>query len=159
MWIRVHRHTLVSSTDCQCLILETNFIIQAGIHAALALRILLAKDVISSCLLFCEKLNKQITPLFFSDNFSCFVLLSHTCSGKRSGRIYVVDTKTNPREPSLHRVVEPAEVLEKTGLAYPHQPHCLASGDVLVSCLGDKDGNAQGSGFLLLDSEFNIKGR
>ncbi|CAN8268651.1 unnamed protein product [Cochlearia groenlandica] len=76
-----------------------------------------------------------------------------------SGRIYVVDTKTNPREPSLHRVVDPQEVLEKTGLAYPHQPHCLASGDVLVSCLGDEDGNAGGSGFLLLDSEFNIKGR
>ncbi|CAF2158887.1 hypothetical protein HID58_025403 [Brassica napus] len=76
-----------------------------------------------------------------------------------SGRIYVVDTKTNPKEPSLHRVVEPAEVLEKTGLAYPHQPHCLASGDLLVSCLGDKDGNAGGSGFLLLDSEFNVKRR
>jgi selenium-binding protein 1 len=36
--------------------------------------------------------------------------------------------------------------------------HCLASGDVLVSHMGDKDGKAQG-GFVLIDSEFNIKGR
>lgn len=84
MWIRVHRHTLVSSTDYQCLILETNFIIQAGTHAALAIRILLAKDVISSCLLFCKKTKQtNSTPLFCSDNFSCFVLLSHTCFGKK----------------------------------------------------------------------------
>ncbi|KAG4210014.1 hypothetical protein ERO13_A02G018400v2 [Gossypium hirsutum] len=29
----------------------------------------------------------------------------------------------------------------------------------MISCLGDKDGNAKGNGFLLLDSEFNVKGR
>ncbi|MBA0612355.1 hypothetical protein Godav_012962 [Gossypium davidsonii] len=29
----------------------------------------------------------------------------------------------------------------------------------MISCLGDKDGNAEGSRFLLLDSEFSIKGR
>lgn len=77
----------------------------------------------------------------------------------RSGRIYVIDTKTNPKAPSLHKVVDPADIVQKTGLAYPHTSHCLASGDLLVSCLGDKDGNAAGNGFLLLDSEFNVKGR
>lgn len=76
-----------------------------------------------------------------------------------SGRIYVVDTKTNPRSPSLHKVVEPEEIISKTGLAYGHTSHCLASGDVMISFLGDKDGNAAGSGFLLLDPEFNVKGR
>ncbi|XP_075652762.1 selenium-binding protein 1-like [Castanea sativa] len=76
-----------------------------------------------------------------------------------SGRIYVIDTKTNSKAPSLHKVVEPEDIVQKTGLAYPHTSHCLASGDLLVSCLGDKDGNATGSGFLLLDSEFNVKGR
>ncbi|KAF7837046.1 selenium-binding protein 1-like [Senna tora] len=76
-----------------------------------------------------------------------------------SGRIYVVDTKTNPKAPSLHKVVEPEEIISKTGLAYPHTSHCLASGDIMVSCLGDKEGNAAGNGFLLLDSEFNVKGR
>ncbi|KAG4179826.1 hypothetical protein ERO13_A10G128900v2 [Gossypium hirsutum] len=76
-----------------------------------------------------------------------------------SGRIYVVDTKTNPKAPSLHKVVQPDDIVKKTGLAYPHTSHCLASGDVMVSCLGDKDGNAKGNGFLLLDSQFNVKGR
>nr|ACU23278.1 unknown [Glycine max] len=76
-----------------------------------------------------------------------------------SGRVYVVDVKTNPRAPSLHKVVEPADIIQKTGLAYPHTSHCLASGDIMISCLGDKDGNAAGNGFLLLDSEFNVKGR
>ncbi|XP_068665162.1 selenium-binding protein 1-like [Aristolochia californica] len=76
-----------------------------------------------------------------------------------SGRIYVIDTQKNPREPSLHKVVDNAEILQKTGLAYPHTSHCLASGDIMVSCLGDGEGNAKGSGFLLLDSEFNVKGR
>ncbi|KAJ6370185.1 hypothetical protein OIU76_028457 [Salix suchowensis] len=76
-----------------------------------------------------------------------------------SGRIYAIDTLKDPRAPSLHKVVEPADIINKTGLAYPHTSHCLASGDVMVSCLGDKDGNAKGNGFLLLDSEFNVKGR
>ena len=71
----------------------------------------------------------------------------------------MIDRKTNSKAPSLHKVVEPEDIVQKTGLAYPHTSHCLASGDLLVSCLGDKDGNAAGSGFLLLDSEFNVKGR
>ncbi|XP_062109237.1 selenium-binding protein 2-like [Humulus lupulus] len=79
--------------------------------------------------------------------------------GLVSGRIYVVDTKTDPRAPSLHKVVESEEIVEKTGLAYPHTSHCLASGEIMVSCLGDRNGNAKGNGFLLLDSEFNVKGR
>lgn len=77
----------------------------------------------------------------------------------RSSRVYVVDTATEPRAPSLHKVVDPTEIAEKTGLAYPHTSHCLASGDIMISCLGDPQGNAKGNGFLLLDSEFNVKGR
>jgi len=73
--------------------------------------------------------------------------------------VYVIDVKTNPKAPSLHKVVDPADIIEKTGLAYPHTSHCLASGEIMISCLGDKDGNAEGNGFLLLDSEFNVKGR
>ncbi|CAN6830039.1 unnamed protein product [Brassica oleracea] len=79
--------------------------------------------------------------------------------GLISGRIYAIDTKTDPKAPSLYKVVEPKEILEKTGLAFPHTSHCLATGDMLVSCLGDKEGNAKGNGFLLLDSDFNVKSR
>lgn len=76
-----------------------------------------------------------------------------------SGRVYAIDTKTDPRAPSLYKVIEPSDIVQKTGLAFPHTSHCLASGDILISCLGDKDGNAEGSGFLLLHSDFSIKGR
>ncbi|CAO1942790.1 unnamed protein product [Urochloa humidicola] len=76
-----------------------------------------------------------------------------------SGRVYVVDTATDPRAPSLHKVVQAEDIAEKTGLGFPHTSHCLASGDIMISCLGDKEGNAAGNGFLLLDSEFNVKGR
>ena len=73
--------------------------------------------------------------------------------------MYVVDTATDLRAPSLHKVVESEDIAEKTGLGFPHTSYCLASGDIMISCLGDKEGNAAGNGFLLLDSEFNVKER
>lgn len=76
-----------------------------------------------------------------------------------SGRIYAIDTAKDPRAPVIYKTVEPEVILSKTGLAYPHTAHCLASGDILISCLGGKDGNAEGNGFLLLDSDLNVKGR
>ena len=77
----------------------------------------------------------------------------------RSSRVYVVDTGKNERAPVLHKVIEPDVILSKTNLAFPHTAHCLASGEILISCMGDKDGNAQGAGFLVLGSDFNVKGR
>ncbi|NWU88293.1 SBP1A oxidase, partial [Onychorhynchus coronatus] len=56
------------------------------------------------------------------------------------------------------QVVEPTELFRKGNVAHPHNSHCLGSGDVLVSCLGDLDGNGKGS-FILLDGEtFEVKG-
>jgi selenium-binding protein 1 len=77
--------------------------------------------------------------------------------GLISGRINIVDT-IDQRNPKIHKTVEPKEIQEKTNLAYPHSTHCLASGELMISCMGDTKGNGQG-GFLLLDEEFNIKGR
>jgi selenium-binding protein 1 len=76
--------------------------------------------------------------------------------GLVSGRIYVVDT-ANPREPKMHKVIEPAEVVEKAKLTGPHTVHCLADGRVMISMLGNEKGDAPG-GFLLLDDEFNVAG-
>ncbi|RWV88532.1 hypothetical protein GW17_00049372 [Ensete ventricosum] len=84
---------------------------------------------------------------------------AHTGPGYASGRIYAVNTAKSPRAPSLHKVVEPEDIVQKTELAYPHTSHCLASGEIMISCLGDKEGNSKGNGFLLLDSDFNVKGR
>src|SRR5260370_36694979 len=68
--------------------------------------------------------------------------------GLTSGRIHVVDT-ADPREPKLHKVIEPKEVIAKAKLTAPHTVHCLGDGRVLISMLGDERGEGPG-GFLLL---------
>ena len=40
-----------------------------------------------------------------------------------------VDVATDPRAPSLAKIVEPEEIQSKTGLAYLHSSHCLGSGE------------------------------
>jgi selenium-binding protein 1 len=77
--------------------------------------------------------------------------------GLRSSRLHIIDTAL-PREPKLHKVIEPEEIARKTNLSAPHTVHCLADGQIMISMLGDKDGNAPG-GFLLLDQDFEISGR
>lgn len=77
--------------------------------------------------------------------------------GQRSGRIHVLDT-AEERAPRLHKVIEPEEIAEKTDLSAPHTVHCLADGHVMISMLGDAEGNGPG-GFLLLDEDFGVAGR
>uniref|UniRef100_A0A8D0XSC1 Methanethiol oxidase n=1 Tax=Sus scrofa TaxID=9823 RepID=A0A8D0XSC1_PIG len=75
-----------------------------------------------------------------------------------SSRIYVVDVGTEPRAPKLHKVIEPQDIHAKCDLGYLHTSHCLASGEVMISALGDPKGNGKG-GFVLLDGEtFEVKG-
>nr|XP_041577117.1 methanethiol oxidase isoform X3 [Taeniopygia guttata] len=75
-----------------------------------------------------------------------------------SSRIYIVDVGTDPRAPKLHKVVEAEELARKGNAAFPHTSHCLGSGEILISCLGDPDGNGKGT-FILLDGEtFEVKG-
>ncbi|GAB6027806.1 Methanethiol oxidase [Chamberlinius hualienensis] len=74
-----------------------------------------------------------------------------------SDRIYVVDVGANPREPKLHKVIEPEDVHRVSNASGLHTAHCLASGEVMISCMGDAKGNAKG-GFVLLDGEtFELK--
>ena len=77
--------------------------------------------------------------------------------GFRSSRIHVLDA-ADERAPKLYKVIEPEEIKEKVNLSAPHTVHCLADGHVMVSMLGDGEGNGPG-GFLLLDEDFNIAGR
>ncbi|XP_066465087.1 methanethiol oxidase-like [Eleutherodactylus coqui] len=75
-----------------------------------------------------------------------------------SSRVYVVDVGTDPRAPRIHKVVEADDIKEKCGLAFLHTSHCLGSGDVMISAMGDPEGNGKG-GFVLLDAEtFEVKG-
>ncbi|XP_024083510.1 selenium-binding protein 1-A isoform X2 [Cimex lectularius] len=73
-----------------------------------------------------------------------------------SDRIYVLDT-SNPKQPQIHKVIEPEEV-HKHNVGTPHTSHCLASGEVMISTMGDPKGEPKGE-FLLLDSDtWMIKG-
>jgi selenium-binding protein 1 len=77
--------------------------------------------------------------------------------GLKSSRIHVIDAK-DPRNLRMHKVIEPEEIAKKANLSAPHTVHCLPSGEVMLSMLGDADGNAPG-GFLLLDDQYDVKGR
>ncbi len=75
--------------------------------------------------------------------------------GNLSSRIHIVDV-SDERAPKLHKVIEADEVKEKANLTAPHTVHCLADGQIMISMLGDKEGNAPG-GFLLLDEEYRMR--
>ena len=63
--------------------------------------------------------------------------------GQRSSRIHIIDT-ADERAPKIHKVIEPEEVVEKTNLTAPHTVHCLADGHVMISMVGDGEGNGPG---------------
>lgn len=77
--------------------------------------------------------------------------------GNASSRIHIVDVK-DPRAPRLTKVIDPAVIKKQTNLSAPHTVHCLADGQVMISMLGDAEGNGPG-GFLLLDEKFDVAGR
>ncbi len=76
--------------------------------------------------------------------------------GLVSGRIHVIDTE-DPRAPKMHKVIEPSEVVRKTKLTAPHTVHCRGDGVIMISMLGDENGDGPG-GFLELSEKFEIAG-
>jgi selenium-binding protein 1 len=77
--------------------------------------------------------------------------------GLGASRIHILDTDA-PAAPKLIKTIERDEIVRKTKLTTPHTVHCLPDGQIMISMLGDADGNGPG-GFLLLDQEFKIVGR
>ena len=78
--------------------------------------------------------------------------------GTHSSRIHVLDTKPDPRQPALVKVIEGAEVMAKTGYAAPHTVHCGPDG-IYLNALGAPDGNGPGGIFTLDHETFDVKGR
>lgn len=76
--------------------------------------------------------------------------------GNRSSRIHIIDTK-NRLEPEIEKVIEPQEVYE-FDLSGPHTTHCIPDGEIIISMLGNSDGELPG-GFLELNEEFEIVGQ
>lgn len=77
--------------------------------------------------------------------------------GIASSRIYIVDTD-DPKAPKIHKTIEPSELIGKAKLTAPHTVHCLADGTIMISCLGDENGEAPG-GFVLINEDFEVMGR
>ena len=79
--------------------------------------------------------------------------------GFRSSRVHIVNVSDDPRKPTIEKVIEPDEIIGQTGLSRPHTVHCMPGDNVVMSMLGDADGNAT-CGFAVLDAKtFEIKGR
>ena len=81
--------------------------------------------------------------------------------GMRSSRLYIIDTKPEPLKARIAKVIEPEEVIRKTGYSRPHTVHCGPEG-IYISTLGAKgpDGTDGVPGIFLLDCEtFDVLGR
>ena len=64
--------------------------------------------------------------------------------GFRSSRIHIINVADDPRKPRIEKVIEPQELIEKTGYTRPHTVHCMPGENVVISMLGDADGNGVG---------------
>jgi selenium-binding protein 1 len=52
--------------------------------------------------------------------------------GFRSSRIHIVNVADDPRKPSIEKVIEPEEVIAKTGYTRPHTVHCMPGDNVVI---------------------------
>ncbi len=77
--------------------------------------------------------------------------------GLKSSRIYIVDTKPDPRQPRIVKVIEADELAKKTGYSRPHTSHCGVDA-IYFSALGAPDGGGPGGIFLLDHETFDVIG-
>ena len=77
--------------------------------------------------------------------------------GIGSSRIYILDTKPNPRQPKIVKVIEPEEFIKKTGYTAPHTFHCGPDA-IYGSALGSASGDGPGGIFLMDANTFELKG-
>src|SRR5499433_1249252 len=77
--------------------------------------------------------------------------------GISSSRMHIMDTKENPRQPKLVKVIEPEEFIKKTGYTSPHTIHCGPDG-IYGSALGNATGDGPGGLFLMDAETFELKG-
>lgn len=78
--------------------------------------------------------------------------------GLRSSRIHILDVKPDAKQPRIVKVIEPEELLEKTGYSRFHTIHCGPEG-IYVSALGNPEGEGPGGIFLLDHFTFEVLGR
>jgi methanethiol oxidase len=77
--------------------------------------------------------------------------------GLRSSRIHVLDTKPDPRQPRIVKVIEPHEVARKSGYSRPHTVHCGPDG-IYINAIGATNGDGPGGIFVLDHEDFSVRG-
>jgi selenium-binding protein 1 len=77
--------------------------------------------------------------------------------GINSSRIHILDTKGDPRNPEIVKVIEADELASKTGYASPHTVHC-GPDRLYISALGAPDGEGPGGIFTMDHETFEIEG-
>ena len=80
--------------------------------------------------------------------------------GLKSSRIHIIDVKSGPDKAKIVKVIEPDEMMRKTGYSRPHTVHCGPEG-IFVTTMGGKgkDGTDGPAGVFLMDCEtFDIIG-
>jgi selenium-binding protein 1 len=78
--------------------------------------------------------------------------------GIRSSRIHIIDTKSNPRQPKIIKVIEPETLATRTGYSNPHTVHCGPAG-IFVSALGSPSGDGPGGIFIIDPESFEVLGK
>jgi len=78
--------------------------------------------------------------------------------GLRSSRIYIIDTKPDPKKPKIAKIIEPEEVIGRSGYSRPHTVHCGPDA-IYVSALGSHtNGTGPGGIFMLDHFNFDVLG-
>ena len=77
--------------------------------------------------------------------------------GLRSSRIHILDTKEDPRNPKLVKVIDPETVTSRTGYSRPHTVHCGPEG-IYMNGLGSPSGDGPGGVFVLDGETFDVRG-
>jgi methanethiol oxidase len=78
--------------------------------------------------------------------------------GLRSSRIYIIDTKPDPTQPKIVKVIEPEEVASRAGYTRLHTVHCGPDG-IYISALGNPEGEGPGGVMMLDHFDFQVLGR
>jgi selenium-binding protein 1 len=79
--------------------------------------------------------------------------------GLRSSRIYVLDTKEDPRAPKLVKEIPASDLADKANYSRPHTIHCGPDG-IYVSALGAGSGEGGPGGIAVLDhTTFEVRGQ
>lgn len=78
--------------------------------------------------------------------------------GLRSSRIHIIDTKPDPRQPKIVKVIEPETVIARTGYTRIHTSHCGPDG-IYMNALGSPNGEGPGGVFMMDAETFDLRGR